>query len=45
MVAYIYLANDHIEDAEAEEMEGLETEIMQSLGFDDPYLSEKEMHG
>ncbi|HDR1344773.1 TPA: rRNA maturation RNase YbeY [Pasteurella multocida] len=39
------LGYDHIEDAEAEEMEGLETKIMQSLGFDDPYLSEKEMHG
>ncbi len=39
------LGYDHIEDAEAEEMEGLETEIMQSLGFDDPYLSEKAMHG
>ena len=26
---------------EAEEMESLETEIMQDLGFDDPYLSEK----
>ncbi|VEI45545.1 putative metalloprotease [Actinobacillus equuli] len=27
------LGYDHIEDAEAEEMEGLETEIMQSLGL------------
>ncbi|AKD37931.1 metal-binding heat shock protein [Pasteurella multocida subsp. multocida OH4807] len=36
------LGYDHIDDAEAEEMEHLETEIMQSLGFDDPYLSEKE---
>ncbi|MGC7590524.1 rRNA maturation RNase YbeY [Bisgaard Taxon 46] len=35
------LGYDHIEDDEAEEMESLETEIMQSLGFDDPYLSEK----
>ncbi|WGE59869.1 rRNA maturation RNase YbeY [Actinobacillus equuli] len=35
------LGYDHIEDAEAEEMEGLETEIMQSLGFEDPYISEK----
>lgn len=35
------LGYDHIEDDEAEEMENLETEIMQSLGFEDPYLSEK----
>lgn len=35
------LGYDHIEDDEAEEMESLETEIMQSLGFVDPYLSEK----
>ena len=35
------LGYDHIEDAEAEEMESLETEIMQGLGFADPYLSEK----
>ncbi|MGV6988586.1 rRNA maturation RNase YbeY [Testudinibacter sp. P80/BLE/0925] len=35
------LGYDHIDDDEAEEMESLETEIMQSLGFDDPYLSEK----
>ena len=33
MVAYIYVGYDHIEDDEAEEMESLETEIMQSLGF------------
>ena len=31
----------HIEDDEAEEMESLETQIMQGLGFDDPYLAEK----
>ncbi|QLB13376.1 putative rRNA maturation factor [Bisgaardia hudsonensis] len=36
------LGYDHIEDNEAEEMESLETEIMQSLGFDDPYLIEKD---
>ena len=36
------LGYDHIEDEEAEEMESLETEIMQSMGFDDPYLVEKE---
>ncbi|HHV6871136.1 TPA: rRNA maturation RNase YbeY [Haemophilus influenzae] len=32
---------DHIEDDEAEEMESLETQIMQGLGFVDPYLAEK----
>lgn len=36
------LGYDHIDDDEAEEMESLETEILQKLGFDDPYLSEKE---
>lgn len=35
------LGYDHITDEEAEEMEHLETQIMQSLGFADPYLSEK----
>ena len=30
-----------LQDDEAEEMESLETEIMQGLGFADPYLSEK----
>lgn len=35
------LGYDHIEDDEAEEMESLETHIMQSLGFSDPYLAEK----
>ncbi|MDY4594566.1 MAG: rRNA maturation RNase YbeY [[Pasteurella] aerogenes] len=35
------LGYDHIEDAEAEEMESLETEIMLGLGFEDPYLVEK----
>lgn len=35
------LGYDHLTDAEAEEMEGLETRIMQHLGFDDPYLAEK----
>jgi len=28
---------DHEEEAEAEEMEGLETEILAQLGFDNPY--------
>lgn len=35
------LGYDHIIDEEAEEMEGLETQIMQSLGYEDPYISEK----
>ncbi|PSV41353.1 rRNA maturation RNase YbeY [Photobacterium sp. GB-36] len=35
------LGYDHIEDEEAEEMENLETEIMQNMGFVDPYISEK----
>ncbi|EOC0585731.1 rRNA maturation RNase YbeY [Cronobacter sakazakii] len=35
------LGYDHIEDDEAEEMEGIETEIMLALGFDDPYIAEK----
>ncbi|WP_087019382.1 rRNA maturation RNase YbeY [Thaumasiovibrio subtropicus] len=36
------LGYDHIDDAEAEEMESLETAIMQSMGFYDPYIEEKE---
>lgn len=36
------LGYDHIEDDEAEEMEGLETEILAELGYEDPYLAEKE---
>ena len=35
------LGYDHIDDTEAEEMESLETKIMQGLGFVDPYLAEK----
>ncbi|UJF18812.1 rRNA maturation RNase YbeY [Vibrio sp. SS-MA-C1-2] len=35
------LGYDHIDDEEAEEMESLETEIMQQLGFTDPYHEEK----
>ncbi|MEO9493189.1 rRNA maturation RNase YbeY [Vibrio splendidus] len=35
------LGYDHIEDDEAEEMESLETEIMQTIGFEDPYILEK----
>ncbi|MCQ1059477.1 rRNA maturation RNase YbeY [Photobacterium sp. DNB23_23_1] len=36
------LGYDHIEDDEAEEMEGLETEIMQQMGYADPYAEEKQ---
>lgn len=36
------LGYDHIEDQEAEEMESLETEIMKSMGYSDPYILEKE---
>ncbi|MBJ2146227.1 rRNA maturation RNase YbeY [Vibrio sp. IB15] len=35
------LGYDHTEDDEAEEMESLETEIMQAMGFEDPYILEK----
>ncbi|TDQ58005.1 putative rRNA maturation factor [Mesocricetibacter intestinalis] len=35
------LGYDHIEEDEAEEMESLETQIMLSLGFSDPYQAEK----
>ena len=31
------LGYDHIEDAEAEEMEGLEIAILAKLAIDDPY--------
>ncbi|MRI32841.1 rRNA maturation RNase YbeY [Endozoicomonas sp. OPT23] len=34
---------DHIQDDEAEEMEALETSIMQTLGFDDPYQVREEI--
>lgn len=33
---------DHIEDDEAEEMEALESQIVMSLGYDDPYRMERE---
>lgn len=36
------LGYDHIEDDEAEEMESLETEIMQDMGYPDPYQAEKD---
>ena len=35
------LGYDHLADDEAQEMETLETDIMHSLGFNDPYQSEK----
>ncbi|NNN44169.1 MULTISPECIES: rRNA maturation RNase YbeY [unclassified Vibrio] len=35
------LGYDHIDDQDADEMEALETEIMQKMGFNDPYLAEK----
>ncbi|MBM7036399.1 rRNA maturation RNase YbeY [Vibrio ulleungensis] len=35
------LGYDHIDDEEATEMESLETQILQRMGFEDPYLSEK----
>ncbi|SQH77984.1 putative metal-dependent hydrolase [Shewanella benthica] len=31
------LGYDHIQDAEAEEMESLETQLIESLGFNNPY--------
>ena len=34
------LGYDHIKDDEAEIMEGLERQILASLGFPDPYLDE-----
>lgn len=35
------LGYDHIEDAEAEEMEALEKEFMQALNFPDPYKDDE----
>jgi probable rRNA maturation factor len=35
------LGYDHIEDAEAEEMEALEKEFMQTLNFPDPYKDDE----
>ena len=32
---------DHEEDDEAEEMESLETELLEGLGYADPYAAEK----
>ena len=36
------LGYDHIDPREAVEMESLETELLNQLGFSDPYLTEKE---
>jgi len=36
------LGYDHIEDEEAEEMEGEERTILVALGFDDPYAGERD---
>ncbi len=38
------LGYDHIEDAEAEEMEALERELLAELGHPDPYADEDEPH-
>jgi probable rRNA maturation factor len=35
------LGYDHIDDDEAEEMEALEVEFMQALGFDNPYQDDE----
>ncbi len=37
------LGFDHINEAEAEAMEGLEVATLESLGFADPYQSEREL--
>ena len=36
------LGYDHIDDDDADEMESIETEIMQKMGYEDPYIAEKE---
>lgn len=36
------LGYDHINDEEAEEMEGLETQILADLGYPDPYIGHQE---
>lgn len=35
------LGYDHIEDEEAEEMEGIEKVVMKDLGFEDPYKNDE----
>ena len=36
------LGYDHIDDEEAEEMEGIERIVMANLGFEDPYIDDEE---
>ena len=36
------LGHDHIETAEAEKMEALETKLLAKFGYSDPYISDKE---
>jgi probable rRNA maturation factor len=36
------LGYDHIEDGEAEEMEGIERVVMNDLGFEDPYKNDED---
>lgn len=36
------LGYDHIDDEEAEEMEGIERIVMADLGFEDPYIDDEE---
>ena len=36
------LGYDHIDDEEAEEMEGLERQLLAELGYPDPYLDDEE---
>jgi probable rRNA maturation factor len=38
------LGYDHIEDEEAEEMEGIERVVMAELGFEDPYKDDENTH-
>jgi probable rRNA maturation factor len=39
------LGFDHVEGAEAERMEALETRILAGLGVSDPYLAREAAHG
>jgi probable rRNA maturation factor len=38
------IGHDHLEDAEADEMEGLERDILEDLGIPDPYGAERGEH-
>lgn len=42
MVAYTSWVMTILKDDEAEKMEALETEIMEKMGFPDPYAAEKQ---